>query len=522
MATDGETHSVRLIDLLTLPVIALWQQKLRTLLTTLGVVFGAFVLAASLSISEGVQETIDRESHRQDISRRVQVFPNWNPPSTKSDSREVKVEGNMTDARRERIRKSLTQLEQRTNRSQVRTEISRDRMNTLAALPHVSRLIPLVYNNGFALLGKKSEGVQLVSARPDDEARQRRIVAGRFFDTPDQRAVVVSEFLAYRLGLVNDADIESVIGKPLRLEFRTQKSEPGLGIYVMGLRGFMSREGRAALDKVTARLPGALDKLGLTKPEAEVLRNALQGRSTTEPVVYTEEYPIVGVIRAPTDEEQKGPWDPLRVDAEVLLPYQTAVDLYFRESDTEKDGVNQVVLLVDSEQNVKDVVARVKELGLESQAAVEFIERQRLIYLLIFGGMTCVAAVALLVSALGIANTMLMSVLERTREIGIMKAVGADNRDLQFIFLVEGALIGILGAGFGLLLAWAASYPGDAWVRSMIMRDIKIDLKGAIFVFPPWMAVTVLLFTVLVTTLAAVYPARHAARIDPVSALRHE
>jgi putative ABC transport system permease protein len=103
-----------------------------------------------------------------------------------------------------------------------------------------------------------------------------------------------------------------------------------------------------------------------------------------------------------------------------------------------------------------------------------------------------------------------------------MKAVGADNRDLQFIFLVEGALIGLLGSGIGLLLAWAASYPGDAWVRSMVMRDIKIDLKAAIFVFPPWMAVTVLLFTVLVTTLAAVYPARHAARIDPVSALRHE
>ncbi len=54
----------------------------------------------------------------------------------------------------------------------------------------------------------------------------------------------------------------------------------------MGLRGIMSREGRAALDKVTARLPGALDKLGLTKPEAEVLRKALQGGSATEPEVY--------------------------------------------------------------------------------------------------------------------------------------------------------------------------------------------------------------------------------------------
>ena len=117
---------------------------------------------------------------------------------------------------------------------------------------------------------------------------------------------------------------------------------------------------------------------------------------------------------------------------------------------------------------------------------------------------------------------MLMSVLERTREIGIMKAVGADNSHLQFIFLVEGTLIGMLGGAIGLLLAWTASYPADTWVHSMVMRELKVNLKGSIFVFPGWMVATVVLFTVLVTTLAAVYPARHAARIDPVSALRHE
>jgi putative ABC transport system permease protein len=284
----------------------------------------------------------------------------------------------------------------------------------------------------------------------------------------------------------------------------------------------MGREEQAALDKVTARLPGALEKLGLTRPEAEVLRQALQEATAAEPEVFTEEFTVVGVIRSPTEEELKGPWDPLSLDSDVLLPYQTAMEVYFRGPGPEERGVYQAVLLVDSEEYVKDVARRVAELGVESRAAIEFIDRQRLIYLLIFGGMTCVAAVALLVAALGIANTMFMSVLERTREIGIMKAVGADNRHLQFIFLVEGALIGLLGGGIGLLLAWAASYPGDAWVRSMVMRDIKIDLKESIFVFPPWMAVTVLLFSVLVTTLAAVYPARHAARIDPVSALRHE
>jgi putative ABC transport system permease protein len=83
-------------------------------------------------------------------------------------------------------------------------------------------------------------------------------------------------------------------------------------------------------------------------------------------------------------------------------------------------------------------------------------------------------------------------------------------------------LVGIFGGGLGLLSAWGASYPGDAWVRSIVSRDLKIDLKETIFVFPPWVILAVIAFAVIVTTLAAVYPARRAAKIDPIAALRHE
>src|SRR5262249_25660335 len=164
----------------------------------------------------------------------------------------------------------------------------------------------------------------------------------------------------------------------------------------------------------------------------------------------------------------------------------------------------------------------VKAMGLRANAPLEFIERIRLMYALIFGGMTFVAAVALVVAALGIANTMLMSVLERTREIGIMKAVGAGNAQLISIFVVEGGLIGLVGGSLGMLLAWGASFPGDGWIRSSVSSDVQVFLKESIFVFPPWLAAAVLLFAVLVTTAAAVYPARRAAQIDPVAALRHE
>ncbi len=145
---------------------------------------------------------------------------------------------------------------------------------------------------------------------------------------------------------------------------------------------------------------------------------------------------------------------------------------------------------------------------MQSRSIVEFIERQRLTYLLIFGGMTCVAGVAVLVSSLGIANTMLMSVLERRREIGIMKAVGAANWHLQVLFVIEGGLIGLIGGALGLLLAWLSSIPGDEWVRSMVHRDMDIELTGPIFAFPGWIGITVVLFTVGATVVAALLPSR--------------
>ena len=92
---------MRVNDLLGLPVAALWQQKSRTAMTTLGVVFGAFVLAASLSINQGVQQTIDRESRRGDVLRRINVYTGG---GTAAPDKEVPVAGQMSEARRERIR----------------------------------------------------------------------------------------------------------------------------------------------------------------------------------------------------------------------------------------------------------------------------------------------------------------------------------------------------------------------------------------------------------------------------------
>ena len=132
------------------------------------------------------------------------------------------------------------------------------------------------------------------------------------------------------------------------------------------------------------------------------------------------------------------------------------------------------------------------------------------------------ALLALVVACLGITNTLVTSVVERTREIGILKAVGASNRQVWGIFLAEGAVIGLAGGLLGLALALGLTVPADAVVREQIEKSTTEKLMTATVVeFPLWLTAATVGFAVGVTTLAAWYPARRAARIEPVEALRH-
>lgn len=514
---------MRWIDLLGLPLASLGQQKMRTCLTTLGVIFGAFVLAASLSINEGVQRTIERESSKGDASRKVTVFPAWRAIGTKAPTAAT-VAGRMSPSRRERIRKFFTQRAQQRDSGQEQVNLTQERLDTLSRIPHVRRTIPIVGGPVVAILGNRPEEAGVSSGAGEDPGFRKRIVVGRAFDSEDERSVLLSEIFAHRIGLIDDADLEQVLGKPLRIEIRGQEDGPSFNISLSGRsKASGSRDEQMALRQLAWQIPEALDKFSLTVEEIATLRKAIRQESAkVDPVVIVDDFRIVGIFRDLTDDERKEAWSQFPADTDLVLPRRTALDLTYRDPARREQGVAQAVLFVDEVKNVKEVVDKVEALGLRSRSIVEFIERERLTYLLVFGGMTCVAAVALLVSSIGIANTMLMSVLERRREIGIMKAVGAANWQLQALFVIEGGLIGVVGGSLGLLLAWLVSFPGDTWVRSMVRRDMKLDLSGSIFAFPNWIGVTVLLFTIGATVIAALYPARHAAKVDPILALRHD
>ena len=143
------------------------------------------------------------------------------------------------------------------------------------------------------------------------------------------------------------------------------------------------------------------------------------------------------------------------------------------------------------------------------QTQAEFVAQIREILNTFTGFITGIAVISLLVGAIGIANIMLVSVTERTREIGIMKAVGFQNRDVLQLFLVEALVLGILGSVFGIGLGIAGGF-------------VATSLLDLPFAFPvEWAAIAVLV-GMLVGVVSGLYPAWNGARIDPIEALRYE
>ena len=132
-----------------------------------------------------------------------------------------------------------------------------------------------------------------------------------------------------------------------------------------------------------------------------------------------------------------------------------------------------------------------------------------------------VGALALLVASIGIANTMIMSVYERTKEIGILKAVGAAPGQIRLLFVLEASLIGLLGGIVGTVLGWLLGR-GLNWLALRVLEWQDVTMEGTFFVVSWWLVLAALAFGTLVGLLAGLYPAARAARLAPLDALRYE
>lgn len=193
--------------------------------------------------------------------------------------------------------------------------------------------------------------------------------------------------------------------------------------------------------------------------------------------------------------------------------------------DREKEGYPLVMVQVNDLDKVLGVADQISSMGYMVYTPLSYIQGITTFFTLLqfaFGG---IGAVALLVAAIGIANTMTMAILERTREIGLMKAVGATHRDVMGIFVVEAAIIGFLGGLGGLLVGWTAGQMVN-FLSLVYMTNQPVQmgiLPPSLSVYTPdWLPYLALLLATLTGVLAGLYPALRAATLEPVLALRYE
>jgi putative ABC transport system permease protein len=179
-----------------------------------------------------------------------------------------------------------------------------------------------------------------------------------------------------------------------------------------------------------------------------------------------------------------------------------------------------VTVRVSGAQHTQDVQTEIKALGLTAFSLNDALQGAKRAFLLLDILLGIIGSIALAVSSLGIVNTMVMSILERTREIGIMKAIGGSDKDVRGIFLVEAATIGLLGGISGLILGWGVgrviNFGANMYIES------QGGTTGNLFSLPWWLIAGALGFALVVSLIAGSYPARRAARLDPIQALRHE
>lgn len=518
---------MRPADLFWIAFSALGRQRARTFLTVLAVVVGSATLVISVAVGRGVETAIIDQFRKSNQLRQVRVSPDYRSDEADAPEKELRVEGAMSDAKRARLRKAVVLHWNRTHFSRPNMPTS-DFVRKVRALPHVLSIVPATDMDCTASIGGEVRQAQVTGVSADDEEVRRRVVAGEALPADASRVALVHERLLYTWGFTGDDDVRKVLGQRLRLEYQIGgKGASRLLTLLTGGRFDMSEAEHRTLDGALRRLPATLEATDLSAEERRVVRKTLAHLTTKResvPVVrYSEEFTIVGVVRGVADDDpQATNW--ASREADVLLPTRAGEEFYLRAPRNAEEGFHQAVVLVDREENVAAVGKAVKGLGLNVYSLLELIEQIRHNVQLITFGVSLAAVAALAVAAIGIANTMVMGVLERTREIGVMKSVGARDRDVLRLFLVEGALIGLRGGAIGVLIGWLARFPGDAiahWVMARRGTPSK-DIFPSVFIYPPWLLVGVPVLAVLIATLAAIYPARRAARMSPVDSLRHD
>jgi len=201
----------------------------------------------------------------------------------------------------------------------------------------------------------------------------------------------------------------------------------------------------------------------------------------------------------------------------VMLPSDLRESM---RSFTSKPAYSSLGVKVTSASKVQAVQDAIRKMGFNTFSILDATKSLRRFFAVLDIFLGIFGSLALVIASLGIVNTLLMAILERRREIGIMKAIGASDRDVQVIFFSEAAVMGLvgglLGVSFGWLLGRAINFGTNVYLRQLEMPPENLWSS------PWWLLAGAVLFAIAVSILSGLFPAARAAKLEPVEALRYE
>jgi ABC-type antimicrobial peptide transport system permease subunit len=213
---------------------------------------------------------------------------------------------------------------------------------------------------------------------------------------------------------------------------------------------------------------------------------------------------------------------------EIYLKYCSTLKLSDRKEAIKLiQKYQQIRLNVDNIDNVIEVQDKIKELGFQSESQMQFLQPLREASKTLQMVLGALGFIAMIVSAISIANTMVMSIYERTKEIGIMKVLGCIIRDIRKLFLFEAGMIGLFGGLIGILLGYISSFLinkfGQPLFGALMSGNFMYDMKNTKFsIIPIYLPFAALAIAIFVGLFSGYFPARRATKISAIEAMKTE
>ena len=490
-------------DILRLALRNLREAKLRATLTSMGVIVGVAVIVTMVAFGLGLQRNMLSRFRALDLFNEIRVMGKSVFTMAMSVDPKLGRDPRPGDRRGPSFRPN-----------QEPTRILDDAaIAEIQKIPGVAYVEPDINFTVYVRCNGQVSPAQVAGTSvPNAASRFRTFAAGKMISSPDANEIVIDDVRAETCGY---AKAEDAIGQTI--EFLSTRSE--------------SADDKSSANTTDESDEGGFSFFGLPLDEGDgAPANSIVARRLT----------IAGVLgREKREGAAQGGAGGLMLNAGMYVPLPIAQDWSAKHrdpmretalalvrqsgqlSETQSEGYGSAVVRVNDPVALTEVRKQIHEKGFGSFSIVDQLDQIRTVFLIIDSVLGLLGGISLLVASFGIANTMIMSILERTREIGIMKAIGAEDREIKLIFFFEAAVIGLTGGVIGVLAAWAIEGIANRLAYRFVLKP-----QGASFVdffsMPPYLWLGAILFALLVSILAALYPAARAARIDPVRALRHD